>query len=301
MLRQLIAVAALFLVAAGAAAAGPDPNQIPVPKLTAHVIDQTGTLAPAERQALDAKLADFDRTHGAQVVVLIVPSLGSESIFDFATRVTDEWRLGRKGVDDGVLLVVAKAQHKIRIHTGRGVQGTLTDALSNDIISEIIAPRLRNGDFAGGLDAGVDAILKAIVGERLPLPEARAPAHGNGGASLSNFFFLAFFLVPVAAMVLRGIFGRLFGAGITSGITGAAAWLVFGSAAFGVLAALAAFLFTLFSGAGLVRGMRGVPIFGGFGGGGFGGGGFGGGGFGGGGGFSGGGGSFDGGGASGDW
>ena len=298
MLKKILAIAALLVGAAGALAAAPDPNEIPVPKLTAHVIDQTGTLTTSERGALDAKLAEFDRTHGSQVVVLIVASLGSESIFDFATRVTDEWKLGRKGVDDGVLLVIAKEQRKIRIHTGRGVQGTLTDALSNRIISEVIAPRFRNGDFAGGIDAGVDAIVKAIEGEDLPLPEVHQSAQRVGSqSSLSNFFFLAFFLVPVAAMVLRGIFGRFFGAGITSGITGLAAWFVFGSLAFGVLAAVAAFLFTLVGGTGLGRGMRttgGWP--GGFGGG-FGGGGFGGGG----GGFSGGGGSFDGGGSSGSW
>jgi len=295
MLRKLLAVAVLLLGAAGAMAAAPDPNQIPVPKLAAHVIDQTATLAPGERDALEAKLADFERTHGSQVVVLIVPSLGTESIFDFATRVTDEWKLGRKGVDDGVLLVVSKAQHKIRIHTGRGVQGTLTDALSDRIISEIIAPRFRNGDFAGGLDAGVDAIIKAIEGESLPLPEVRRPVHPavNGDA----FFYLAVFLVPIVGMLLRGIFGRLFGAGITSGITGLVVWLLFGSVAFVVLAGLAAFFFTLFSGARFGPGVRGGPGWVG----GFGGGGFSGGGFGGGGGFSGGGGGFDGGGASGSW
>ncbi len=299
MLKKLLAMAALLLGAVGALAAAPDPNEIPVPKLSGHVIDQSGTLTPAERGALDAKLADFDRTHGSQVVVLIVPSLGNESIFDFATRVTDEWKLGRKGVDDGVLLVVSKAQHKIRIHTGRGVQGTLTDARSDDIISEIIAPHFRNGDFAGGLDAGVDAIIKSIEGESLPLPQARAQARGApSGSSISNFFVLAFFVVPIVALVLRGIFGRLFGAGITSGVTGIAAAFVFGSIAFGVLAAVAAFLFTLFTGTGLARGIRGGPGLGGGFGGGFGGGGFGGGG---GGGFSGGGGGFDGGGASGSW
>jgi uncharacterized protein len=303
MLRKLLAIAALLAGAAGAMAAPADPNAIPVPRLSAHVIDQTATLTPQQRSALDAKLADFDRTHGSQVVVLLVPSTGDESIFDFATRVTDEWKLGRKGVDDGVLLVVAKAQHKIRIHTGRGVQGTLTDALSNRIVNEIIAPRFRNGDFAGGLDAGVDAILQAIEGEALPLPQARTPAHHAGSASsLSNFFFLAFFLVPFAGLILRGIFGRLFGAGLTSGITGVAAWLVFGSVGLVVFAVLASFLFTVVAGTGIGRGVRMGPGWGGGFGGGFGGGGLGGGGFGGGGGgFSGGGGSFDGGGSSGSW
>jgi uncharacterized protein len=296
--RRILLAAALLLGAAGAFSA--DPGEVPVPKLTAHVIDETGTLTASQRSAIDAKLAGFERSHGSQVVVLMVPSTGDEDIFDFATRVTDQWQLGRKGVDDGVLFVIAKQQRKLRIHTGRGVQGTLTDALSKRIVSDIVAPHFRQGDFAGGIEAGVDAILKAIEGEQLPLPEARPPPHRAGSqASFSNFLFLAFFLVPVVAIVLRGIFGRLFGAGITSGITGLAAWFVFGSIAFGVLAALAAFLFTLLGASGIGRGMRrGPPGWGGGFGGGFGGGGFSGGG---GGGFSGGGGSFDGGGASGSW
>jgi len=305
-LRAIAATALLFLAAfslavPGARAAAAPDEPIPVPKLTAHVVDQTGTLTAPERDALDRKLADFERARGSQVAVLIVPTLGSEVIEDFATRVTDAWQLGRKGVDDGVLLVIGKQQRKIRIQTGRGVQGTLTDALSSRIVAEIIAPRFRNGDFAGGIDAGVDAIIKAIEGEDLPLPKVQPSAHKVGAvSSSSNFLVLAFFLVPVLGMVLRGVLGRLFGAGATGGITGVAAWLFFGSLGFGVLAALFAFMFTIFSGAGLVRGVR--PGwgggFGGWGGGGFGGGGFGGGG---GGGFSGGGGGFDGGGASGSW
>src|SRR5512147_1848969 len=124
MLRKLLLAAALVLGAAVALAA--DPDEIPVPKLTAHVVDQTGTLTTAERDSLDAKLVAFERERGSQVVVLLVPSIGTEPIEDFSTRVTDEWKLGRKGVDDGVLLAIAKQQRKIRIHTGRGVQGTLT-------------------------------------------------------------------------------------------------------------------------------------------------------------------------------
>ncbi len=298
-MRALLLAAVLALSAWGVAAAAPD-EPIPVPKLTAHVVDLTGTLTAAQRDALEAKLAAFEREHGSQVAVLLVPSLGNEPIEDFATRVTDEWQLGRKGVDDGVLFVIAKQQHAMRIQTGRGVQGTLTDYLSKEIVADIVAPRFRNGDFAGGIDAGVDAILKAIRGEDLPLPKAR-PAHPAGGtSSFSSFLFVAFFLVPVVGMALRAIAGRFFGAGLTSGITGLAAWLVFGSLAFGALAAIAAFLFTLFGGTGLARGVRIGGPGGGWGGGGFSGGSWGGGGSSGGG-FSGGGGSFDGGGASGQW
>lgn len=277
-------------------------DAIPVPKLVARVTDQTGTLTPAERDALEQKLAAFEQARGSQVAVLLVPSLGTETIEEFAGRVTDEWKLGRKGVDDGVLVVVGKQERRIRIHTGRGVQGTLTDALSKRIVADIIAPRFRNGDFAGGIDAGVDAIMKAIEGEQLPLP-AQAPVQPRVDtlSSYSNFFILALFLIPVAGMVLRSMFGRFFGASLTSGVTGIAAWMLLGSLVVGIIAALIAFFFTLMSGAGLSRGAR----RGGWGGyvptGSWGGGSWGGGSWGGGGGFGGGGGGFDGGGASGSW
>lgn len=294
MLRALLLAAVAWFAAAALA-------EIPIPKLTARVVDQTGTLTAPERGALEDKLRAFEQKRGSQVAVLIVASIGDETIEEFAGRVTDAWQLGRKGVDDGVLLVVAKQERKIRVHTGRGVQGTLTDALSKRIVSDIVAPRFRTGDFAGGLNDGVDAIMKAIEGEELPLPQKSAHGAKVGTvSSYSDFLWIAFFIVPVAGMVLRGIFGRFFGATATSGLTGIAGWLVFGSLAFGVVAALLAFLFTLFVGSGLSRGVNRGGWGGGFGGGSWGGGGFGGGG-GGGGGFSGGGGGFDGGGASGSW
>jgi uncharacterized protein len=294
----------LWLAATFAAFAATPTEPIPVPKLTARVIDETGSLTAAERDAIEAKLRAFEEKKGSQVAVLLVPSIGPETIEEFAGRVTDEWKLGRQGIDDGVLLVVAKQERKVRIQTGRGVQGTLTDALSKRIVSDLVTPKFRNGDFAGGIETGVDAIMKAIEGEDLALPAAKKQGRKvDTVSSYSNFLFLGFFLVPIVAMVLRSLVGRFFGAGLTSGATGFAAWLVFGSLAFGLVAALLAFLFTLFTGTGLARGARsGGWIPGGFGGGGFGGGG--GGGFGsggGGGGFSGGGGGFDGGGASGDW
>src|SRR5689334_14278852 len=143
------ALAALASCAALAFAATPT-DPIAVPKLAARVMDSTGTLTAAERSALESKLAAFEQSHGSQVAVLIVPSIGPETIEEFAGRVTDQWQLGRKGVDDGVLVAVAKQERKIRIQTGRGVQGTLTDALSKRIAQDIIAPKFRNGDFAGG-------------------------------------------------------------------------------------------------------------------------------------------------------
>ena len=295
--RALAGAAALVLALAAHAQ---DP--IAVPKLAARVTDQTGTLSAAQRDALEAKLRAFEEAKGSQVAVLLVPTVGSETIEEFAGRVADSWQLGRKGVDDGVLFVVAMQERRMRIHTGRGVQGTLTDALSKRIVAEIVAPHFRANDFPGGIQAGVDAILKAIEGEGLPAPAERRPGaqRGDAASSYANFLFLGFFLVPIVAMVLRGMFGRLLGAGVTSGLTGAAAWIVFGSIAFGVVAAVLAFLLTIFSGAGFARSAGRGGWGGGYipsGGGGWSGGGS----WGGGGGFSGGGGGFDGGGASGGW
>ena len=294
------ALAAVASCAALAFAATPT-DPIAVPKLAARVTDQTGSLTADERAALEAKLAGFEQSHGSQVAVLLVPSIGPEAIEEFAGRVTDEWKLGRKGVDDGVLVVVAKQERKIRIQTGRGVQGTLTDALSKRIASDIIAPRFRTGDFAGGLNAGVDAIFKAIEGEQLPLPKAGSAPHtgkADTASSLGSFFIPALFIVLIGGGILRSMLGRFLGAGATGAVIGVLAWVFIGSMAVVLIAAVIAFVFTLISGVGggsRPGGFGGGPMIGGWGGGG--GGGF----SSGGGGFSGGGGSFDGGGASGDW
>lgn len=294
--RCWFAAALALCACALALAAAPTASEpIAVPKLTAHVVDLTGTLSAPEREALDAKLRAFEAARGSQVAVLVVPSIGSETIEEFAGRVTDEWKLGRKAVDDGVLFVIAKQERRMRIHTGRGVQGTLTDALSKRIISELVAPAFRNGDFAGGIEAGVGAIMKAVEGEALPLPKQEAP-HKAHNVFSSDFFWFGLFLMAMVAMALRRMLGRFFGAGLTSGIAGLAAWFIFGSLIFGLGGALVAFLFTLFAPGAMVSGLR--P---GWGGGFSSGGGGGGGDFGGGGGFSGGGGSFDGGGSSGSW
>jgi uncharacterized protein len=301
-------VAALVLGAAfplGAIAQQEVTEPIPVPKLTARVIDQTGTLTVPDIQRLESKLQAFEQAKGSQVAVLLVPSIGPEAIEDFALRVTDTWKLGRAGVDDGVLFVIAKQQRKMRIHTGRGVQGTLTDAASKRIIAERVAPAFRSGDFASGIDAGVEAIMKAIEGEALPPPKASSSQRPTGKvgtvSSASDFLWLAFFGVPVLAMVLRPMVGRAGSAGLTGGATGIAAWLIFGSLVVGVIGFIAAFAVAISMGTNALRQGRGggvggwIPTGGSWGGGG----GFGGGG--GGGGFSGGGGGFDGGGASGGW
>jgi uncharacterized protein len=218
---------AAFLAALCAAAAL---AATPVPKLATRVTDLAGTLSATQRDALESKLAAFEKQRGSQVAVLIVPTIGDETIEEFAGRVTDEWQLGRKGVDDGVLFAIAMKERRVRIHTGRGVQGTLTDALSKRIVSEIVSPRFRNGDFPGGIDAGVDAIMKAVEGEGLPLPkETPSPGKGDGGSSFGDFAIFALFAIPIVGMVLRSMFGRFFGATLASGITWIVAWLLLGS------------------------------------------------------------------------
>lgn len=299
--RLLAGTVAPVLLAAAFAVHAAD--AVPVPKLTGRVVDLTATLDRAQQQAIAEKLAAFERSKGSQVAVLLVPTTGAETIEEFATRVTDEWKLGRAGVDDGVLFVIAKQERRMRIQTGRGVQGVLTDALSRRIIAERVSPRFRAGDFAGGIHEGVDAILKAIEGESLPAPprsESRSKgSSGPSASSLESFFWLAFVVVPVAGAILRSLLGRFLGASLTGGVTGLAAWLVFGSLFVGGIAGVVAFFAVLFMGAArFTAGGRGGGWTSG---GSWGGGGGWSSGGGGGGGFSGGGGGFDGGGASGNW
>ncbi len=275
--------------------------QVPVPPLTGRVIDRTATLTAEQISVLEQVLQTFEARKGSQIAVLIVPSSAPETIEQYALRVAEQWKLGRKNVDDGALLVVAKDDRKLRIEVGYGLEGALTDAASKRIISEIIVPRFRQGDYFGGISAGVDRILRVIDGEPLPEPKRRPPGGDPGrffqlGISLLILFF-------VVGKVLHFVLGRFPGALVTGGAVSAVAWLLAGAVSVALIAGAIAFIFLLLSGdmGGRGLGSHRGGFGGGFGGGGFGGGGFGGGGFGGGGGFSGGGGGFGGGGASGGW
>ncbi len=282
---------------------------LPVPALTARVIDQTGTLDGPQRGALQAKLAAFEQAQGTQIVVLMVPSSAPEDIAAFAFRVADQWKIGRREVGDGVLIVVAKNDRRIRIEVAKALEGAVPDLAARQIIDRTISPAFRAGNFAAGLDAGIDALISRIKGEGLPAPPPQ-PSGPQAGSmeELLMFFFVA---VPVIGSILSKLLGRRLGALLTAGGAGAAAWIASASVLIAAAAALITLLVVGVLGIGaLARGMgrgarrRGGPVIWG-GGGGFGGaGGFGGrgGGFGGGGGFgSGGGGDFGGGGASGDW
>jgi uncharacterized protein len=300
--RAWLAVPLLLVLWLTAAAQGPASGLQAVPPLTARVTDLTGTLTAEQQTALEQKLAGFEAAKGSQLAVLIVPTTRPEEIEQYSIRVVDQWKLGRgvvggQRVDDGALLLVAKNDHRIRIEVGRGLEGVLTDAMSNRIISETIVPAFREGDYYEGIDGGLDQMMKLIQGEPLPPPE-HAWQGGQRHPSASILPEL-FFAVLVGSVVLRAIFGRTVGSFLTGIGTGALVWIAGYAAALAGVAAIGAFLLTMLMGLARPSGWSSYPRSGGFGGGwgGFGGGGFGGGG----GGFSGGGGGFAGGGSSGSW
>ena len=267
--------------------------QVAVPPLKARVTDLTGTLQPAQRDALEQRLAAFEAKKGSQIAVLLVPTTQPESVEQYAIRVAEQWKLGRKGVDDGVLLVVAMKDRTVRIEVGYGLEGVLPDATTRRIIEQYIVPRFKQGDFSGGIKSAVDRVIGVIEGEALPAPKPR-PTGGVSG--WENFIVIGFFLVFVLGGILRAMLGRVGGSGVLGAVAGFLAWTVIGSLAAAAIIGVLLFIFSLFGGIASpgYRGRHGgwYPGGGGWssGGGGFGGGGFGGGG-----------GGFGGGGASGRW
>jgi uncharacterized protein len=271
----------LVLLAAGA--------DVAVPELTAHVTDLTATLRGDERAALEEKLAAFEAGKGSQVAVLIVPTTRPEAIEQYSLRVVERWKLGRKGVDDGALLLIAKEDRELRIEVGYGLEGVLTDAVSRRIIDETIVPSLRQGDFYRGIDAGVDRMLGVIHGERLPEPECwRGPPLED----LLPLIPIVLVFTITLGSILKAILGQLAGALMTGALVTGFTWLLLGILGAAVIAGVAVFVLTLFSRHQPRRwSNRGGPGWSGGSGGGRGGGG----------GFGGGGGGFGGGGASGRW
>lgn len=269
--------------------------EVAVPPLTTRVTDQTGTLSGEAVTRLEAKLADFEAKKGSQIAVLIVPTTQPEEIEQYGIRVADQWKLGRKGIDDGAILLIAKNDRRVRLEVGRGLEGALPDAIANRIITETITPRFKTGDYDGGIEAGVDRIISVVNGEPLPEPDKKWE-HSGGG--LGTALPLLLVVVFVASGVLRAMFGRIFGSVATGGLAGFIAWVLSHALPIGIGAGFLGFLFAM-----LLGSSRGWSAGGGGWGGGFGGGlgGFGGRSGGGGGGFGGGGGGFSGGGASGSW
>jgi len=256
---------------------------VPVPPLQHRVTDLTATLTADQVATLEQSLSEFEARKGAQIAVLIVPTTAPEEIEQYSIRVVDQWKLGRKGVDDGVLLLVAKDDHRVRIEVGYGLEGVLPDAIANRIVEEDIVPRFRNGDYYGGIAAGVDRISRVIDGEPLPPPHVQPQMHFN----IESLLLIGFIMIFVVGGTLRAIFGRVFGSGIVATIIAAIAWFLAGTLIAALAIGLIAFIFGLIGGT--RNGWGSYPGGWSSGGGGFGGG------------FSGGGGGFGGGGASGSW
>jgi uncharacterized protein len=264
----------------------------PVPALSTHVTDLTGTLSASERQALEAKLADWEAKTTNQLAVLIVPTTKPETIEEYSIRVAEAWKTGQKGKDNGALFLVAKNDKQMRIEVGYGLEGELTDVASRRIIGDTVAPLFSNGQFAAGINAGVDRIMAVVGGSDTappPPPRRSRSSHFDFG----TIAILLLVAVPALGAVLRSVFGNVGGSVAGGAIAGGVTWLVAGSILFGVVAAILALVVIAFSSFG-GRGGPGMWFPGG-------GGGWGGGGFGSGGGWGGGGGGFGGGGASGGW
>lgn len=240
--RRLVAAALLCIAVLTASA------DVAVPPLQVRVTDLTGTLSAGHIADLEGRLAAFEAKKGIQIAVLMLPTVQPETIEQYAVRAFEQWKLGRKGIDDGVLLVIAKDDRKLRIEVGYGLEGALTDATSKRIISEDIVPLFQRGDFAAGITAGVSRIISVVDGEALPPPAA---ASRKGPANLPfnpEWLIAAFVLFSVLNHGLRSVLGRLPAAGVMGVVAGFIIWLVLSSLAISSIAAAAAFVISLAAG-----------------------------------------------------
>ncbi len=206
---------------------------VAVPPLTGRVVDTTNTLSSSDIAAQSSRLQDLQRRKGSQVAVLIVPTTAPETIEQFSIRAAETWKIGRKKIDDGALLVIAKDDHRLRIEVGYGLEGALTDVTARRIIDETIVPRFKSGDFSGGIAAGITRMIGVIDGEPLPAPVPEASHGSNDNDLLLTFLnplnpFTLFFVFAVGA-ITRSLLGRLLGSVITGGVMGWFTWYSIGS------------------------------------------------------------------------
>ncbi|EUJ09684.1 beta-propeller domain-containing protein, methanol dehydrogenase [Methylophilaceae bacterium 11] len=260
-----------------------------IPALTSPVTDLTQTLSPQSQQSLAQKLNQLSKEKGSQIAVLIVDTTQPEDIAQFGIRVAEAWKIGRDKQDDGVIIIVAKADRKMRIEVGYGLEGAIPDLTAKRVISETMAPRFRQGDFEGGLNAAIDQLTALIAGEALPAPQKKS----SQGGGLLEWLPILMFVAIFTGMVLRSIFGTYAGSALNGGALSVLVWVLGGALLTVGLVFIAAFIFTLAMGGNRGGGYGGYPTGygGGYGGGGLSGRDI----------FSGGGGDFGGGGASGDW
>ena len=218
--------------------------EVAVPPLSTRVTDLTQTLSAQQRQALERDLANVEARKGAQIAVLLVPTTQPETIEQYARRVLDSWKLGRKGIDDGALLLIAKDDRALRIETQYGLEGVIPDAIAKRIIAEDITPFFKRGDFFGGIEIGVSRMVRLVDGEPLPPPREQTVAW----SSMEDFLPLLLVVVFVIGGFLRMLFGHLLGAGIASAIVGVLAWVILGSLALAAIGAVVVFVFVLAGG-----------------------------------------------------
>jgi uncharacterized protein len=275
LIRLFGILALMFASAAGAA------DEVAVPPLKARVTDLTGTLNGGELASLEAELRTFEQSKGSQIAVLMLPSTQPETIEQYSIRVAERWKIGRAKADDGVILIIAKNDQRLRIEVGYGLEGAIPDVVAKRVIREVIAPHLLANDFYGGIREGTQTLMKLIGGEKLP-PPTRAQTSTVG--DYQSLFVILLVVVVVAGGVLKAILGRLFGSAATGVAAGFIAWALAGAIGAAAVAGVVAFLMALMGGG---RGYYPGGFGGGFGSGG--------------GGFGGGGGGFGGGGASGSW
>ncbi|WP_286747981.1 TPM domain-containing protein [Aquabacterium sp. UBA2148] len=242
----------LMLGGLGVAAQAQDGGVLPVPALSGHVIDQASALAAPQRQAIDDKLSAFERERGTQLVVLIVPTTQPEDIAAYAQRVGDTWKIGRRNVGDGLLLVVALNDRRVRIEVAKALEGAVPDLAASRIIEGAIVPAFKRGDVAAGIDAGVDQLMARVRGEELPLPEPGRP-HSPPGAQLEDLVVFGLIGVPIVAGVLGAIFGRKLGAMLTGGLGGGIVWWLTTSLMLGGVASVVVAIFALAMGNGGAR------------------------------------------------
>ena len=220
---------------------------VALPPLVGRVVDQTGTLSSGDIDSLNQTIRNFEARKGSQIAVLVVPTTDDEAIEQFSLRVAEAWKIGRKKIDDGALLVIAKNDRHLRIEVGYGLEGALTDVTAKRIIDEEITPKFKTGDFAGGVAAGVNKIIRVIDGEKLPAPEP--PHWQNKGLFDVSDILNPLLLIPVFVLgsIMRSMLGRLVGSVVSAGVVTLIAWFLFGSLIAAMVAGAIAFVFVLFN------------------------------------------------------
>ena len=244
----LVLCSTLFLVSGFAQA-----ELVAVPTLSTRITDLTQSLSQADQAQLEQKLAAFEQQKGSQIVVLIVPTTQPEDIAQYSIRVVDTWKLGRKGVGDGVLVLIAKDDHKMRIEVGRGLEGAIPDLYAKRIISEDIAPKFKQGDFVGGLNEGIEKLIGLVNGEALPAPSKVA----LGGNNIESLLPLLLFGGLISGMLLRSLFGTFLGSTFNGGLVGGVVWMLGLALSGAAILSVIAFFITIMLGS---RGFGGMPI-----------------------------------------